>query len=121
MCLAVTNRQRVRFSAFVRSLAVQDWAGLWVRIDGRGNPPKLLGFDNMQERAIKGTTDWKNYEVVLDVPEGAKGIFFGILLSRTGTVWINNANFEIVGRSTPTTGTNTPKVLPEPTNLGFEK
>jgi len=33
-----------------------------------------VAFDNMQDRAIKGTTDWRRYEVVLDVPEDATGI-----------------------------------------------
>lgn len=95
--------QRVRFSAFVKSSGGQSWAGLWIRVDGPGQPPKMLAFDNMQQRPIRGDADWKNYEVVLDVPEDAKEIFFGILLAGTGTVWMNSANFEIVGKGVPTT------------------
>jgi len=37
---------------------------------------------------------WRNYEVVLDVPPEATGIFLGILLDGTGTVWISGAKFE---------------------------
>src|SRR5580658_5580470 len=59
------TEKRVRLSAFVKSEGVRDWAGLWMRVD-KGK--KLLAFDNMQDRPIKGTTAWHNYEVVLDVP-----------------------------------------------------
>ncbi len=84
------------------------------------SPPKMLSFDNMQQRPIKGDADWKDYEVVLDVPEDAKGIFFGILLAGTGTVWMNSANFEIVGKGVPTMDSK--HATPEgPQNLSFEK
>ena len=81
----------------------------------------MLGFDNMMDRPIKGTTAWQNYEVVLDVPEGATGIFFGILLSGTGSVWMNSASFEIVPTSIPTTGKGTPSLPEGPKNLDFQK
>jgi hypothetical protein len=109
--------KRVRFSAFVKSEGLKDWAGLWMRVD-KGT--KTLAFDNMQDRAIKGTTGWQNYEVVLDVPQGGTGIFFGILLHSTGSVWLNTANFEVVPTSIPTTDEKL--VLPEgPKNLDFHK
>ena len=113
--------KRVRFSAFVKSEGLKDWAGLWMRVDkGSGQSTKTLAFDNMQDRPIKGTTAWQNYEVVLDVPEDASGIFFGILLSSTGSVWLNSANFEVVPTSIPTTGKI--QALPDtPKNLDFQK
>lgn len=73
--------KRVRFSAFVKTQGAQDWAGLWMRID-KGN--QQVAFDNMMDRPIKGTTDWKQYDVVLDVSPEATGIFFGMLLTGTG-------------------------------------
>jgi len=79
-----------------------------------------LAFDNMENRAIKGTTDWQKYDVVLDVPKDATGIFFGILLSETGEVWISNASFEVVGSDVPTSGAGVPRMPVEPTNLSFE-
>jgi hypothetical protein len=109
--------KRVRFSAFVKTQDTQDWVGLWMRVDKES---KQLAFDNMQRRAIKGTTDWKKYEVVLDVPQEATGIFFGVLLSGSGTVWINGANFEVVGLNVPTTGGEPMSMPDEPVNLNFE-
>jgi len=107
--------KRVRFSAFVKSEHVEDWAGLWMRVD-KGS--ELVSLDNMQDRAIKGTTEWKAYEVVLDVPPDATGISFGVLLARTGAVWLNSVKFEMVDASIPVTGRPSRE---EPTNLDFEK
>ena len=109
--------KRVRFNAFVRTQEAQDWAGLWMRVD---KGPKQIAFANMQGRPIKGTTDWKRYDVVLDVPQEATGIFFGVLLSGPGTVWLNGANFEVVGLNIPTTGVDGVQKSDEPMNLNFE-
>lgn len=110
--------KRVRFSAFVKSADVQSWAALWMRID---KGPTQLAFDNMQNRPIKGTTDWRKYDVVLDVPQDATGVFFGVLLGETGQVWISNAKFEVVGPDVQTTGGNAASAMPdEPSNLSFE-
>jgi len=112
--------KRVRFNAFVKSDGLQDWSGLWMRIDGADN--KLLAFDNMMDRPIKGTTAWQNYEVVLDVPDSASGIFFGILLSGTGAVWINSSDFQIVPTTIPVTGGKSGAASTDgPRNLDFQK
>jgi hypothetical protein len=81
---------------------------------------KSVAFDNMQDRPIKGTANWRKYDVVLDVPQDATGIFFGVLLSGSGTVWLSDAKFEIVGASVPATGTDQMIQRDEPTNLNFE-
>jgi len=110
--------KRVRFSAWVKSEGVTNWAGLWMRVD-KGS--EMVAFDNMQNRPIKGTTDWRHFQVVLDVPADATGVFFGILLERSGTVWLSDVKFEIVGTDVPITGTlpSTPAPL-GPANLSFE-
>lgn len=111
--------KRVRFSAFAKSDGVGDWAGLWMRVDKEKDS---VAFDNMQDRPIKGTTGWQKYQVVLDVPQDATGIFFGILLGGPGTVWLNSAKIEVVGTDVPTTGGKmpSPKLPDGPTNLNFE-
>ena len=109
--------KRVRLRASVKAEEVGDWAGLWMRVD-KGST--VLGFDNMMDRPIKGTTTWQNYEVVLDVPQDATGIAFGILLNKSGSVWLNSVKFESVGLDVPATA-KAPTRLPEgPTNLNFE-
>jgi hypothetical protein len=110
--------KRVRLSAFVKSENLTGWAGLWARVDGPGSPPKALAFDNMQGRPIKGTSAWQRYEVVLDVPEAAKGIAIGILLGGGGEMWINGASFEVVDSSVPVTSVET-HPTDGPRNLSF--
>lgn len=116
--------KRVRFSANVRTENVES-AGLWMRVDGpmEGGRPKMLAFDNMQSRAIKGTTGWAPYEVVLDVPEDARAIGFGILLSRDGSAWMERAKLDLVPASVPVTaGAPTVPTYPrQPQNLDFAR
>ena len=108
--------KRIRMTGELKVKDVAGWAGLWLRVDGE--PKQTLSFDNMQDRAIKGTTDWKKYEIVLDVPVTATNIAFGALLDETGQIWFDNLKFEIVDKSVPTTGA---KKGTEPINLDFEK
>jgi hypothetical protein len=113
--------RRLRFSADVKAAGVGGWAGLWMRIDGRPKSPSelppVLGFDNMQGRPIKGTLDWRRYEVVLDVPAEARVIGFGIVLSGPGRAWLDGLRFETVGADVARTDT---MVLPKRPNLRFE-
>lgn len=95
--------KRIKMTASMKSTDVDNWAGFWVRVDGVDSK-STLSFDNMQDRAIIGTTDWKQYEIVLDVPTEASNIAFGALLSGTGQIWFNKVNFTIVDNSVPTTG-----------------
>jgi hypothetical protein len=117
--------KRVRFSAMLKAESVANWAGLWMRIDkanGASSSPKTLAFDNMQDRPVKGTEDWKSYEVVLDVPNDATGIFFGVLLNGPGDVLMSDVKIETVGLDVATTAPPTSAGQPRPnapTNLDF--
>jgi len=110
--------KRIKMSGYVKSENVDSWAGLWLRVDGKDRAS--LSFDNMYDRAIKGTTDWKLYEIILDVPEGATNIAYGALLAGTGTIWFDDLKFDIVSDAVSTTQkeNTTPD---KPTNLSFEE
>ena len=111
--------QRVRMSGYVQAKDVADWAGLWMRVDG--SQKEALTFDNMQGRPIKGTSDWTKYEIVLDVPAAAQEIAFGVLLTGKGQVWMDDLNFEVVGKDVPTTGAKMgEETRAMPLNLNFE-
>jgi hypothetical protein len=113
--------RRVRLSGFVKSDKVTNWAGLWFRVDG-ANPSVPLAFDNMQNRAIKGTTDWTRYEIVLDVSGDAQRLNFGILLAGGGQVWMDDLKFEVVTTAVKLTGGPIGGAPPSaPSNLNFEK
>ena len=98
---ALYRGQRVRWSAWVKPTGVAGTGGgLWMRIDG---PGRAEAFDNMSDRAILGSGDWTWVAVVLDVPPSAIGIAMGALLSGPGDLLIDDAQFEIVGDSVPST------------------
>jgi hypothetical protein len=108
--------KRVRLSGLVDSKEVVGWAGLWMRVDQGKN---AVAFDNMQGRPIKGTTNWQQHDVVLDVPQDATGISFGILLAGTGKVWLSNTKFDVVGSDVPVTSPGERKIPDKPVNLEF--
>jgi hypothetical protein len=92
--------QRIRFAADVQLTNVGGWAGLWMRVDG--NNGDMLGFDNMSDRPLSGTTS-ASPTVVLDIPQGAQDIAFGVLLVGSGQATLQNVRFETVDTSVPTT------------------
>ena len=113
--------KRVRLSGYIKSRDVASWAGMWFRIDG---PDKAipLAFDNMQERPIKGTNEWKKYEIVLDAPENSTGFAFGVLLAGPGEVWLDDLKFEVVDKSVPLTNMlDKSSAVSGPQNLNFEE
>jgi hypothetical protein len=88
---AATYRgKHAHLSAFVRTSDVKEWTGLWLRIDGQAG--KSLGIDNMSDRGIQGTSDWRKYDVVLDVPSEAQAVAFGVLLVGEGQVWTDDVS-----------------------------
>lgn len=113
--------KRVRMSGQMKSLNVAKWASFWFRVDQAGsNAP--LSFDNMEKRAIKGTTDWKQYEIVLDVPVNASNLAYGALIDGTGQIWFSDLKFEVVDASVSSTNMmEKEEVLTEPTNLDFKQ
>ena len=91
-----------------------------MRIDGAGG--KQLEFDNMHNRAVKGTTDWKEYSIVLDIPDGSRTINYGVLLGGDGEVWFDSFKLEKVSKDVPVTNMMKKSDLPNaPENLSFEK
>jgi hypothetical protein len=94
--------KRLRLAAFVKTQDVGGWSGLWMRIHGKRSP---MAFDNMQQRPIKGTSDWNAYQVVLDVPDDAIDIALGVLQSGSGRTWIDDVSLEVVGDEVAVTAT----------------
>ena len=104
----------VRFSAWIKTENVRDgYAGLWWTVQGPGDPNHrpTLAFDNSQVRFIDGepdahngtirgatgTTPWTLYELELPVGKTATCIYFGALLSGTGTAWVDAMKIELDG------------------------
>jgi len=104
----------VRFSAWIKTENVQNgYAGLWWRVDGPGdgNDRPQLAFDNSMYRVIDGQPDtgngtvrgatgtapWTRYEFEIPVGKTASNINFGVLLTGTGTAWVDAMKVELDG------------------------
>lgn len=110
--------KRLRFSADIKSDGVIDAAGIWMRVDS--GPGNTIALDNMEKNPVKGTTDWKNYGVVLDVSPKGTQICLGILEHNSGKIWVSNLKLEEVGKDVPVTDIMNKEQLPTaPVNLDF--
>ena len=113
--------KRLELTGFIKSQDVLSYAGLWMRIDG---PSHLIALDNMSDRPITGTTDWNRYSVVLDVPDNASAIAFGVLLNGSGQAWLDNVELKVVGPDVPVTregrARGAMELVEVPINLDFD-
>lgn len=123
--------KRLKLSAWIKTENVQS-ANLWMRFDGS---QRMFGFDDMNNRAIKGTTDWKKYEITMDVPDYTIYIAFGFLINGRGQAWVDDFLFETVEKTVPVTNLLKPEDLKkeskvsilspaapnQPINLDFEQ
>lgn len=92
--------QRIRFRSAVRvESEANGRAQLWCRVDrtkGKDGRPRFGAFDNMQDRPITDS-EWKPYEIVLDVAEDAEVILAGIfIIGHKTKVWFDDVSLEIV-------------------------
>ncbi|MCC6676782.1 MAG: erythromycin esterase family protein [Phycisphaerales bacterium] len=86
--------KKVRYSGWVKCEDIEDgWAGLWWRVDG---PTRK--FDNMQDRGPRGTKEWQEFVIELDVPADAEDIYFGLLMPGRGRAWFDGLKIEIDGK-----------------------
>jgi len=114
--------KRLRMTAWVKTKLTSGTAQLWLRIDGDWESGAQHGcFDNMNDRPIKGVTDWTKYNLVVDVPKNSTDIVFGFMLIGTGEAWLDDVNFEAVGKDVPLTGDFGGTKRKSPANLNFEE
>ena len=85
--------KKLKLTGYMKTENVTDgYAGLWMRID-----PKV-GFYNMSDKQIKGTTEWQKYEIELDYEVRAEKIIIGGLLVGKGKMWIDDLEITIDGK-----------------------
>ena len=87
--------KKITLTGYVKTENVSDgWAGLWMRIDPQ------IAFDNMQKKGITGTSDWKKYEITLEMnPSKTKQIVIGGLLVGKGKMWMDGLHVSIDGKN----------------------
>lgn len=84
----------VTVSGFMKTENVnQGYATIFIRNDPR------LGFADLGQNVVKGTTGWTYYKVTLPLQYGKTESFtFGAVLSGKGKIWIDNFKISIDGK-----------------------
>jgi hypothetical protein len=110
----------VRISAELRGRGVERGV-LWMRVDPASGARHHLRLDNMHQRRtngpIRGDVDWVERSIVLDVPQEAASIHYGIMLGGGGELWARN--FRLESLDTESVEITQPRMPREPTNLDF--
>jgi hypothetical protein len=73
---------------------------------------------------VKGTADWQQYSVVLDVPADSAALAYGFFIGGTGEAWVSGVRIEPVGLDVPSTnivGKKSRELPAAPVNLEFAK
>ena len=87
----------IELKGFLKTSGVNDgFAGLWLREDDELGQP--LAFDNMANRGVKGTSDWKEYSIRLPLSRDANTIFIGALVVGPGRLWVDQLQLEVDGK-----------------------
>jgi hypothetical protein len=92
----------IRMSARIKTDGlVGGGASMWLRYDEGMMAIKLANGISPADRRIKGTQDWTPSSLVLQVPDTATHIAFGVLQFGEGKLWISDVKFEEVPPETP--------------------
>ncbi len=91
--------KRILLRTFIKTKNARS-VGAWFRVEGKN---RTLALDNMSDRRLTGTKDWKEVSLVLDIPEFADTVSYGVLLEGKGQVWFETPTFHIVDDSVRTT------------------
>ncbi len=84
---------KIKFKGRIKCENVNGYACFWIRVDG-SDINKPLVYADTKKQNIRGTTDWIDFEIVVDVTSEATKIVFGGLLNGSGQMWFDNLKFE---------------------------
>ena len=95
--------RRMRITAFIKSDRVAGSAGLFGSASHMG--PLAQSVQRTRPPPVKGSLGWMRYTTEIDVPVGTDAVELGVVLHGSGKVWIDDIQFEPVGRPVMTTTT----------------
>lgn len=86
--------KKITLSGYIKTENITDgYAGLWMKIEPQ------IAFDNMHQKGITGTTDWRKYEITLNMnPSKTQHIIFGGYLIGNGKMWLDDLRVTIDGK-----------------------
>ena len=83
---------QIKLTGYIKTENVSSGhAGVWMRLDPN------IGADIMEDKGITGTTDWKKYEITLDLTRETESITIGGILVGKGKMWVDDLEITING------------------------
>jgi erythromycin esterase len=95
---AAYTGKRIKLRASVRTDldGPGNQAYLWLRVMNKGMPPAAVAFyDGMADRPIV-SREWRDHEIVADVPASAESIEYGLALVGEGRAWLDAVSLELI-------------------------
>jgi len=92
--------KRMRATLWMRSQGVARRGDFWVRCRAADSPADGLGLAGGKSW-VDPQSEWQPHEVVFDVPSTCAQVQFGMGLQGPGTLWADDAGFEVVSRDVP--------------------
>jgi hypothetical protein len=93
---------RVRVTLWMKSSRVTGGSGVWVNAESTGG--KGTNEGQRGHRPLHGSTDWKQYTGVIDVPADATSLSWGIVMNGTGKIWLDVDSAQCAVEETGTHG-----------------
>ena len=82
--------RRLRVSAYLRGRAPASCEA-FVRVDGQyEGKPATLRFTSTEQKPQRCGAEWREFSLVVDVPEGSEKIVYGFGIKGRGRVWIDD-------------------------------
>jgi len=86
----------IRLRAMIKSLNVTAGAGIFAKTGHFDAQRRFTETATKAALPVRGTKNWMNYTVTLNVPSDADWIEHGIRFDGTGTIWIDDIALEVV-------------------------
>jgi hypothetical protein len=88
--------RRLRVSAFLRGRPPASCEA-FVRVDGQHEgKPATLRFTSTEQKPQRCGAEWREFHLVIDVPEGSEKIVYGFGIKGRGRVWVDDVGVVVV-------------------------
>ena len=93
---ALYRGKRIRFSAYLETESANS-AELWMVVQDKIPDHTAAWNADSTGKVIRGTNGWKKIDYIIDIPETATTLSYGISLTGTGKVRVDGFQIEVLG------------------------
>jgi len=91
--------ERLRFATNAKTKGVEVGTGSWLRIDSSSTP--FRAYVDTHDVHLRGDNVWTSLTIVIDVPQDAQTVYFGLSQEGPGTSWFGPVSVETVDHTVP--------------------